>query len=469
MTRSGRPIVAVTAWLCALPGATIGALALARVLAPWEALACFSGVVLSAAIGGIILRRDLERFALAIGSPEGGDVELLTPGLERLARSALETIGTERRGRQLATSGAALGDTLLDRLPDPLFRLEENGGPYRIAWRNPAAAMAFGTEESAILRHPALRAAISQTERMATPVRAPIALAAPVARDADAVLIPTGAPGERRPIFLLLADRTRERNLDRMRADFVANASHELRTPLTSLIGFIETLRGPAQDDPDASRHFLGIMAEQSDRMHRIIDDLLSLSRIEMIEHQPPDTPIQLTPVLRDAVRFLEPVIDQAGATVKLDLAGDLPDIRGDSRQLGQVFGNLIDNAIKYGAVKHGTSGTTVRLTAACSPAGDFVQPGVVISVADDGPGIAREHLPRLTERFYRVDKGRSRAIGGTGLGLAIVKHVVSRHRGRLVIDSAEGQGTIVRVWLPLAPAPPRGLQTGQMTVARKG
>lgn len=469
MENSGRPIIAVIVWLCALPALTIGALAIARVLAPWEALACFSGVVASAAIGGIVLRRDLQRFGQAIGSSGEAGVDLLTPGLERLARAAISMIDTERRGRQIATTGADLSDALLDRLPDPLFRLEGSAGTYRIAWRNPAAAVAFGTDESALLRHPALRSAIARAELAATPIRAPIALAVPVARDADAVLIPTGTAEQRRPIFLLLADRTRERNLDRMRADFVANASHELRTPLTALIGFIETLRGPAEDDPEAQRHFLGIMAEQASRMQRIIDDLLSLSRIEMIEHQPPDTRVEAGPVLRDAVRFLEPVIAQAGATVTLDIPDDLPAIRGDSRQLGQVFGNLIDNAIKYGAVKHGTSGTVVRLSAAPTPDQDFIQPGVVITVSDNGPGIAREHLPRLTERFYRVDKGRSRAIGGTGLGLAIVKHVVSRHRGRLVIDSVEGEGTIVRVWLPLASAPPRGLHSEQMMVARKG
>jgi two-component system phosphate regulon sensor histidine kinase PhoR len=239
-----------------------------------------------------------------------------------------------------------------------------------------------------------------------------------------------------------------------MRADFVANSSHELRTPLASLIGFIETLQGPAADDPEAQKRFLGIMAEQAARMQRVIADLLSLSRIEISEHQPPEEILSLPPLLARIAAGMEPMLAQNSTRIEMAVAAELPAVPADADQLAQVFTNLLDNAIKYGK-----RGGLIKITAA--KAGDdsrFEPHGVVVSVADDGAGIPREHIPRLTERFYRVDKGRSRAVGGTGLGLAIVKHVVNRHRGRLVIESTEGKGTVFTIWLParraLAPAP---------------
>jgi two-component system phosphate regulon sensor histidine kinase PhoR len=286
-----------------------------------------------------------------------------------------------------------------------------------------------------------LRAALGEARLAMAPVRKSIALAAPVPRELDATVIPVGDPA-----YVLITDRTRERSVEKMRADFVANSSHELRTPLASLIGFIETLRGPAADDSEAQQRFLGIMAEQAERMQRVIADLLSLSRIEIIEHQAPTDILHLPPVLERIVAGLEPILATSGTKIQVDVPPDLPRIPADADQLTQVFSNLLDNAIKYGR-----RGGCIKLTA--GPARNdarFEANGIVVSVADDGPGIAREHLPRLTERFYRVDKGRSRAVGGTGLGLAIVKHVINRHRGRLLIDSAEGQGTTFTVWLPV-------------------
>jgi two-component system phosphate regulon sensor histidine kinase PhoR len=232
-----------------------------------------------------------------------------------------------------------------------------------------------------------------------------------------------------------------------MRADFAANASHELRTPLASLMGFIDTLRGPAADDPPAQQRFLGIMAEQAARMNRLIDDLLSLSRIELVEHQAPAERVDLTELLEGLVAGFEPRLAEHGLTLDMDLAPALPAVLGDADQLAQVAQNLLDNALKYGR-----EGGAVRLVAAPAAGPRWpARPGVVMTVADRGHGIPREHLPRLTERFYRVDTGRSRAIGGTGLGLAIVKHIVNRHRGQLAIDSEEGVGTTVSVWLPAA------------------
>jgi two-component system phosphate regulon sensor histidine kinase PhoR len=251
---------------------------------------------------------------------------------------------------------------------------------------------------------------------------------------------------------LLLSDRTRERAVERMRADFVANASHELRTPLASLIGFIETLRGPAKDDAEARSRFLGIMAEQSERMRRLIDDLLGLSRIEITEHEPPKGRVDLGLLAQAEAEAMAPIL--AARRVSLDVALEPGAVAApaDGEQLGQVIRNLLENAVRYGP-----DGGTVRLGVARAAASGVdaagprwpARPGVVLSVADDGPGIARHHIPRLTERFYRVDRGRSRHAGGTGLGLAIVKHIVNRHRGQLVIESEEGVGSVFRVWLP--------------------
>jgi two-component system phosphate regulon sensor histidine kinase PhoR len=277
---------------------------------------------------------------------------------------------------------------------------------------------------------------------LAVPLRRSIALAAPVPRDLDVIVIPAGGQ-----LYLLLSDRTRERSVEKMRADFVANVSHELRTPLASLIGFIETLRGAAKDDPEAQERFLQIMAEQADRMQRVIADLLSLTRIEITEHQPPEEMLLLPPLLERTVAALEPVLRTNGAAVELSIAADLPPLPGDGDQLIQVFTNLLDNAIKYG--KRGGKIALIAERAEGDPR--FEAAGVLVSVRDEGPGIPRQHLTRLTERFYRADKGRSRALGGTGLGLAIVKHVVNRHRGRLLIESTEGRGSTFLVWLPFA------------------
>jgi two-component system phosphate regulon sensor histidine kinase PhoR len=235
--------------------------------------------------------------------------------------------------------------------------------------------------------------------------------------------------------------------VERTRADFVANASHELRTPLASLVGFIDTLRGPAADDPPAQARFLEIMGEQAGRMNRLIDDLLSLSRIELTEHQIPEERLDLESLVERMLAAFEIRIKQRTVTLDFQVEDGLPAVAGDADQLEQVFQNLLDNALKYGR-----EGGTVRVSLARVPPGGKwpAREGIVAAVADDGQGIAREHLPRLTERFYRVDSGRSRAIGGTGLGLAIVKHVVNRHRGQFVIESEAGKGSVFSVWLPL-------------------
>ena len=226
-----------------------------------------------------------------------------------------------------------------------------------------------------------------------------------------------------------------------MRADFVANASHELKTPIAGLLGFIETLRGPARDDVQARERFLGIMAEQADRMRRLVDDLLMLSRIEQHEHSRPDAAIEIDRVLKGVLDLLQLKASGRKVALELHVEADLPRAVGDYDELTIVFQNLVDNAIKYTKPN-----TPVRVTARL-----LGQDRVAVAVSDEGDGIPAAHLPRLTERFYRVDAARSRQLGGTGLGLAIVKHVVNRHRGRLDIQSTPGRGSTFTVVLPAA------------------
>nr|WP_198014631.1 ATP-binding protein [Salipiger mucosus] len=251
-----------------------------------------------------------------------------------------------------------------------------------------------------------------------------------------------GAPG----VMLTFQDITHLEQAGQMRRDFVANVSHELRTPLTALLGFIETLKGPARDDAGARDRFLDIMEAEAGRMERLVGDLLSLSRVEAEERVRPTDPVDLPGVVRSALNRLAPLAEEAEVALDLDLAQDQLEVSGDEDQLRQVVVNLVENAVKYSG-----SGSEVRVGLS-APA---YQPrlrgqGVVLSISDTGPGIEPIHIPRLTERFYRIDNHRSREMGGTGLGLAIVKHIVNRHRGRLRIDSAPGKGTTFRVILPI-------------------
>ena len=323
-------------------------------------------------------------------------------------------------------------------MPDALLILDAG---HSVVRANAAARAAFGAEIPAVLRHPELRDAIDRALASGAPETADVTIPVPIERTVRASILPL-EEGAGQRVVLVLSDRTREHAIERMRADFVANASHELRTPLASLIGFIETLRGPAADDPPAQRRFLGIMDGEAARMQRLIDDLLSLSRIELVEHQPPAGAVDLASFLPRIAAGFEPRLAERHMQLRVALAPDLPLVAADADQLAQVVQNLLDNAVKYG-----TERGTVQLTA------ETQGTGATFAVTDDGQGIARQHLPRLTERFYRVDKGRSRAIGGTGLGLAIVKHIVNRHRGQLTIESTEGKGSTFRIWLPAAKA----------------
>lgn len=248
-------------------------------------------------------------------------------------------------------------------------------------------------------------------------------------------------------IIVTMADQTAAAQTDVLRRDFVANVSHELRTPLTALLGFIETLQGPARDDAAARARFLEIMGTEADRMRKLVDDLLSLSRVEETQRKRPETLIDISSVVRQAVELLGDVATTRGTILKVDIADDLPLIPGDEGQLQQVMNNLIENGIKYGATNEGV----VISVAKPAYAEALRQDAICVTVHDFGEGIPAHHLVRLTERFYRVDTHRARAMGGTGLGLAIVKHITNRHRGRLFFESTLGQGTTVTLLLPTA------------------
>jgi len=233
---------------------------------------------------------------------------------------------------------------------------------------------------------------------------------------------------------------TEGKRLESLRSDFIANASHELRTPLTSLVGFIDTLLGPAANDKEARERFLGLMRGQAARMAKLIEDLLSLSRIEMRQHVRPTTPVELNTLVREVAEGLQKLAADSGSKLALTVPAEPITISGDRDELYEVIENLMDNAIKYGA-----EGGDIEVVLAPATRQGFAY---LLTVTDHGPGVAAEHVPRLTERFYRVDAESSRKKKGTGLGLAIVKHIVTRHHGLMSIKSQPGQGTRVEVLL---------------------
>jgi len=266
----------------------------------------------------------------------------------------------------------------------------------------------------------------------------------PVERLFDVCIAPlVGDSNESSAALLTLRDLTDTRRVERMRVDFIANASHELRTPLASLLGFIETLQGPARDDAAARARFLTIMREQGRRMARLIDDLLSLSRIEQKQHVRPDAAVDLSLVARHVADTLSPLAQEFGVHLKVDADGPVV-VTGDRDELVRVAENLIENAIKYGGPGEDPKSSLVEISVAKNRREGW------LGVRDFGRGIAVEHLPRLTERFYRIDAGQSRSKGGTGLGLAIVKHIMARHRGRLTIASEISKGSTFVAIAPL-------------------
>ncbi|OYX14091.1 MAG: histidine kinase [Rhizobiales bacterium 32-66-8] len=339
-------------------------------------------------------------------------------------------------------------------LPEPALLLSAEGD---ILVANERVALALGTAKvgdplSFVVRVPEVLEATRASARDGLPRRVEFGERVPLDRWLEAHIVPLrldARPGEganeaARPpdtVLLTFRDLTQQRRVERMRADFVANASHELRTPLASLSGFIDTLQGPARNDVAARERFLGIMAAQARRMSRLIDDLLSLSRIELNAHVRPETPVDLGVIVAHVCETLSPLARERGVALNVQRAEPPVEVLGDRDELIRLFENLVENALKYGA-----SGEKVNVTV--SREGEGEPRTAVVTVQDFGPGIAPEHLPRLTERFYRVDVAASRDQGGTGLGLAIVKHIVARHRGRMGVESEPESGAIFTIKL---------------------
>ncbi|MGN6147580.1 MAG: ATP-binding protein, partial [Rhizomicrobium sp.] len=312
---------------------------------------------------------------------------------------------------------------VLEELPDPLL-LVETSGRVRLANKAMRALIGVDSERkhvSAVLRIPAVLEAVLRATGTGEPASFEFMQHVPVERHYQAYVSRT--VHEPRLTALLLHDLTAAKRAEESRADFIANASHELRTPLAAVSGFIDTLRGHAKDDPEAREKFLGIMSDEASRMRRLINDLLSLTRIELNEHVPPSGDVDVVGVVRDAAAALAPLAEADNVAITVENSDNIPPVTGDRDELIQLFQNLIQNAIKYGK-----AGGHVRIgvgVSALSVPGRHGPPAMVsVAVRDDGEGIPREAIPRLTERFYRVDVKRSRERGGTGLGLAIVKHI---------------------------------------------
>ncbi len=414
--------LAGAAWVLGALGLLLILLAAAGVVSPLGAAIAFAGIVAALAL-----------------LPQGGAEDGPALTLPAAPAEALDP---------------AFG-SLAEALPEPCFILDRRG-IVRYANRRTAAVFPVRAGETLThrLRAPDLVAALERVARGGAPERIEFAERVPTERWFGAWFAPIGSNADL--IALILEDLSERRRMDKVRVDFVANASHELRTPLASLAGFIETLQGPARDDTPARERFLAIMHEQATRMSRLVDDLLSLSRVEMKAHLRPSDAVDLGGTVSHVVDSLEPLARELGVVIEADLPDEPVVIAGDRDELIQVFGNLVENACKYGQ-----SGKRVVVS---MRAGDGAS-GPSVSIRDFGPGIGEEHLPRLTERFYRVDMDQSARHRGTGLGLAIAKHILARHRARLTIDSRLGEGSLFTVTFP--PQEPGPAENSQVIPAK--
>lgn len=440
--------------MLAAAGAVIVALALAGSLAPWAALAGFT------AIAALFTLLGEERPVRSFGPPPA----ISPPALKRAANpgddTAAQPSGADDRSWQ----------AVIDALSDPAVALDATG---LVVHHNPLVADLFprvrtGQPISHLSRSPELLEAVDRARGAEGRIVVQLQDRVPFSRRVSAIItaLAVDGSGAGPPMRLVVfRDVTDQEKLAQMRADFIAHASHELRTPLASLRGYVETLQGAARDDPAARERFLAIMAQQAVRMTRLIDDLLTLSRVEMRVHVPPRGQVEVNEAVSFVAQTLEPLAQASDVRLELIPLPGPAMVRGEREELIQVFQNLVQNAIKYGR-KGGT--VEIRIGREASGRGHGQQ--LAVAVSDDGPGIVSEHLPRLTERFYRVSAAASREKGGTGLGLAIVKYIVSRHRGTLTIASTVGVGSTFTVLLdelaqdalPTSPRPQRQGRQGQ-------
>ncbi len=438
----GKPRPGVSLPACLWQGATVKLGALKQW---WAAAATGLGAALAVEALAVPLAPSLVLLMLVMILGYG----VFTSGSEKAAETVPMRPGSS------PSEGAGSDDMIgISALAEPALIVKD---AWRAVAANESACALFssrivGMDIRQPIRHPGVADAVRQA----------LASTAPAVREVTALGTADGAfrvravpLGDGR-LLVTFADITQARLTERMRVDFVANASHELRTPLANISGFIETLLGPAADDEPARRRFLEIMGREAARMSRLIDDLLSLSRIELDKYVRPQTPLELAPLLADVGRTLAMRLESDDRRLMFDIEPDLPLVIGDRDQVLQVLHNLVSNALKYGR-----SGTPIIIGARRQGAASRQDEMVRVWVKDEGEGIAPEHLPRLTERFYRVDTSHSRSMGGTGLGLAIVKHIVERHRGRLDIQSRQGVGTVVSFTLPIVGLPERGEDAG--------
>lgn len=413
-------------------------LALARIVAQGSLLAGIFGVLVA-----LVLFGELSPVAALVS------FLVITAGAAILPGGTITVTRTTDPARLQGAEDDAAVFAFADALADPCFVLDRRSA---VAHANAAAQRQFpnvsnGNPITFSLRNPDLVQAIDLAMRSGTVRSVELHETVPSETWDKVVVSPLRRPGrdwladEDRQLVVTFQSLTELKRVDALRSDFIANASHELRTPLASLLGFIDTLLGPAAKDAAAREKFLGIMRGQAERMSKLIDDLLSLSRIEMHQHVRPTGSIDLASLLREVREGLMTQAKAAEVEIRLTLFEGPSTTTGDRGQLYEVFENLLDNAIKYGA-----GGKSVEVSLA--PAG---RPGFQhqVTVIDHGPGVEPEHVPRLTERFYRIDADASRKKKGTGLGLAIVKHIVNRHRGQMSIKSKPGEGMRVDVFLP--------------------
>jgi two-component system, OmpR family, phosphate regulon sensor histidine kinase PhoR len=361
------------------------------------------------------------------------------------------------RDRGLLGARASSAETILESLPQPLILLNEN---RQIVRATAGAKKLFGNtaagrDFSSLIRTPKMLEAVDEVLAGARDQLIEFNIEFPSMMSVSAQIQRLSAPAADGSVLVItLFDVTEIKKVQKMRTDFVANASHELRTPLSVLSGSIKTLQGPARGDLAGQAKFLDMMEQHTTRMTRLIDDLLSLSRIELSASMVPEGTVDLYSVLSNIVVMLEVPAARRGIRIELEPGLGIRQITGDEVEISQLFRNLIDNAVKY---SNENSTVRIRLRETLRPAAsggrDDIQ-YLEVAVTDEGAGIPAEHIPRLTERFYRVDTARSREMGGTGLGLAIVKHIVGRHRGILDIHSLEGQGSTFTVFLPVSQTP---------------
>ncbi|MEM7061207.1 MAG: ATP-binding protein [Pseudomonadota bacterium] len=407
-----------------------------------------SPVIGAAALGVIAYFIGMSPVAMVVAACGGAALGALASLSRQTERAAVETDAGLANPQPVPTADETPTLQALEHLP---FGLLIINGDRTILFANRMAGAMFGVhgggdQPASTLR---TRRLLDRIDLVFTDGK-PSILNFTLSRMGDANLKAHLLPLDSGEVMIAIEDETQAQHAGAMHRDFVANASHELKTPLAAVAGIIETLLGHARNDPDATERFLDLLQAQTSRMTRLVEDLLSLNRIEVNERVQPEEPNDLLAVVSEMVDVLRPIADTEGVEIVTNLSNTKVWVLSDRDELGQLFGNLIDNAIKYGG-----AGTTVSI--------DKVEPtpemaGMIgIAITDQGPGIAREHIPRLTERFYRVNIGASRAKGGTGLGLAIVKHILSRHRGRIEIESSLGEGSCFRVWLPVAKQPQAG------------